>query len=186
MFACFLLGSVVAYNLVMVIYRLYFHKLSRFPGPRLAAATGLYEVYFSTWGPGIFEYEIDNMHRKFGPVVRITPEEVHIQEPFGTSSNSDGWIKGTQELGSGYYQGRSNHGFQYKRPSISRIRSLLRVEVNHIINAFIEKHQVHRMFSSRPRLFLVSTWSEKKVQPVGESEIEGDARSSQSKFIPTL
>lgn len=66
MFACFLLGSVVAYNLVMVIYRLYFHKLSRFPGPRLAAATGLYEVYFSTWGPGIFEYEIDNMHRKFG------------------------------------------------------------------------------------------------------------------------
>jgi hypothetical protein len=66
MLACFLLGSAVAYNLVMVIYRLYFHKLSRFPGPRLAAATGLYEIYFSTWGPGIFENEIDNMHRKFG------------------------------------------------------------------------------------------------------------------------
>jgi hypothetical protein len=66
MLAYFLLGSAVAYNLVMVIYRLYFHKLSRFPGPRLAAATGLYEFYFSTWGPGIFENEIDNMHRKFG------------------------------------------------------------------------------------------------------------------------
>lgn len=66
MFVCFLLGSAVAYNIVMIIYRLHFHKLSRFPGPRLAAATGLYEIYFSVWGPGIFEHEIDNMHRKFG------------------------------------------------------------------------------------------------------------------------
>ncbi|CRL20339.1 Cytochrome P450 [Penicillium camemberti] len=178
MFVCFLLGSAVAYNIVMIIYRLHFHKLSRFPGPRLAAATGLYEIYFSVWGPGIFEYEIDNMHRKFGPVVRITPDEVHIQEPFKTSSYSDDWIKGTGELESGHYQGGSVHNFQYKRPSISRARSLLRVEVNHIINTLIEKHQAHRMFSSRLGLFLVSPWSEKKVQPVGDT--------SQSKFTPTL
>ncbi|KAJ5592740.1 hypothetical protein N7537_009644 [Penicillium hordei] len=151
MFVCFLLGSAVAYNIVMIIYRLYFHKLSRFPGPRLAAATGLYEIYFSAWGPGIFEYEIDNMHRKFGPVVRITPDEIHIQEPCWTSSYSDGWIKGTGELESGHYQGRSVHSSQYKKPSISRARPLLRVEVNHIIDTLIEKHQVHRIFSSRMR-----------------------------------
>ncbi|KAJ5922405.1 hypothetical protein N7516_010108 [Penicillium verrucosum] len=102
------------------------------------------------------------MHRKFGPVVRITPDEVHIREPFGTSSYSDDWIKGTRELESGHYQGRSVHGFQYKKPSISRARSLLRVEVNHIINTLIEKHQVHRMFSSR---------RDKKVQPVGSTLI---------------
>ncbi|KAJ5372371.1 hypothetical protein N7517_004377 [Penicillium concentricum] len=178
MFACFLLGSAVAYTLVMVIYRLHFHKLSRFPGPRLAAATGLYEIYFSAWGPGIFEYEIENMHRKFGLVVRITPDEVHIQEPFGTFRYSDGGVKGTRELESGHYRpGRNTHSFQYKRPSISRVRSMLRVEVNHIINSLIEKHQVHRMFSSRPRFFLVSPWSEKKVQPLGESVEDGDARS---------
>lgn len=113
-----------------------------------------------------------------GPVVRITPDEVHIQEPFRTSSYSDDWIKGTGELESGHYQGGSVHNFQYKRPSISRARSLLRVEVNHIINTLIEKHQAHRMFSSRLGLFLVSPWSEKKVQPVGDT--------SQSKFTPTL
>ncbi|KAJ5520363.1 hypothetical protein N7463_000816 [Penicillium fimorum] len=174
MFACFLLGSAVAYTLVMVIYRLHFHKLSKFPGPRLAAATGLYEIYFSAWGPGIFECEIENMHRKFGPVVRITPDEVHIQEPF-VSSYSDGLIKGTRELESGYHQpGRSTHGFQYKSPCISRVRSVLQVEVNHIINGLIEKHQMHRIFSSRPPSFLA--WSE-KVQPPGESTIkDGDAR----------
>ncbi|KAJ5816656.1 hypothetical protein N7447_008889 [Penicillium robsamsonii] len=178
MFACFLLGSAVAYTLVMVIYRLHFHKLSRFPGPRLAAATGLYEIYFSAWGPGIFKYEIENMHRKFGPVIRITPDEVHIQEPSGTSSYSDSWIKGTRELESGHHQpGRSTHSFQYKRPLISRVRSMLQVEVNHIISSLIEKHQVHRMFSSRPQFSLVPPWSEKKVQPLGKSAIEDGARS---------
>lgn len=75
MFVFFLLGSAVAYNIVMIIYRLYFHKLSRFPGPRLAAATGLYEIYFSAWGPGIFEYEIDNMHRKFG-----MPSDIYVKK----------------------------------------------------------------------------------------------------------
>jgi hypothetical protein len=66
MFACFLLGSALAYNLFMVIYRLHFHPLNRFPGPRLAAATGLYEIYFSAWGPHIFEHEINEMHRLYG------------------------------------------------------------------------------------------------------------------------
>ncbi|CDM32160.1 hypothetical protein DTO013E5_3626 [Penicillium roqueforti] len=172
----FLLGSAVAYNLVMVIYRLHFHKLSRFPGPRLAAASGLYEIYFSVWGPGIFDHEIDLMHRKFGPVVRITPDEIHIQEP---SSYSDGWIKGTEEVEPGY-QGRSVHSFQYKRPSIARVRSLLWAKVNDMINPLIEKHHVDRMLSARPRLFLICPWSKKKVQSIGESESEdGGARSLQ-------
>lgn len=65
----------MAYNIVMIIYRLHFHKLSRFPGPRLAAATGLYEIYFSAWGPGIFESEIDNMHEKFG-----MPSAIYIEK----------------------------------------------------------------------------------------------------------
>jgi hypothetical protein len=73
MFACFLFGSALAYNLVMMVYRLHFHSLSRYPGPRLAAATGLYEIYFSLWGPGFFENEIDQMHQKYGSHTTVVP-----------------------------------------------------------------------------------------------------------------
>lgn len=66
MIPCFLLGSLVAYFLVTIIYRVHIHPLSKFPGPRLAALTGLYEIYFAAWGTGSFEDEIERMHEKYG------------------------------------------------------------------------------------------------------------------------
>jgi hypothetical protein len=66
MIACFLLGSVFAYNLLMGVYRLHIHPLSRFPGPRLAAVTRLYEMYFAAWEDGSFEHEIRRLHREYG------------------------------------------------------------------------------------------------------------------------
>lgn len=66
MYACFLLGSVLAYVLVMIVYRLHIHALSKFPGPRLAAVTGLYEIYFAAWGAGSFQDEIQRMHDEYG------------------------------------------------------------------------------------------------------------------------
>lgn len=66
MMICFLLGSALAYLLLMAVYRLRLHPLSKFPGPRLAAMTGLYEVYFAAWGNQSFETEIHNMHQQYG------------------------------------------------------------------------------------------------------------------------
>ncbi|KAI0016236.1 cytochrome P450 [Xylariomycetidae sp. FL0641] len=68
--------------LVVVTYRLFLHPLARFPGPRLAAATGLYEAYFQCLrdGGGRYWTEIERMHSEYGPIVRINPWEVHIQD----------------------------------------------------------------------------------------------------------
>lgn len=68
MLACFLLGSAFACTLVIVIYRLHLHPLSKFPGPRLAAVTGLYEIYFMAWEHG-FDKEILRMHRRYGNIL---------------------------------------------------------------------------------------------------------------------
>ena len=66
MIACFLLGSIVAYVLLLTVYRLCFHSLSKYPGPRLAALTGLYEIYFTAWGVDSFDDKINRMHQGYG------------------------------------------------------------------------------------------------------------------------
>jgi cytochrome P450 len=56
------------------IYRRYFHPLAEIPGPFIPAITKLYQSYFNCR----YYLEIERLHHKYGPVVRITPDEVHI------------------------------------------------------------------------------------------------------------
>ncbi|GAB1216557.1 hypothetical protein ATERTT37_005773 [Aspergillus terreus] len=69
------------YQFFKAIYRLYFHPLSKIPGPRLTAATHLYEFYYDVILGGKFLFQIEKMHQTYGPIVRINPREVHISDP---------------------------------------------------------------------------------------------------------
>ncbi|KAH0566183.1 hypothetical protein GP486_000415 [Trichoglossum hirsutum] len=66
-----------------IVYRLYLHPLAHIPGPRLAAATDLYGFYFNviSGGGGRFFLQIEKLHQKYGPVVRIAPNEIHLSDP---------------------------------------------------------------------------------------------------------
>ena len=48
------------------VYRLYFHPLSKFPGPKLAAITTLYEGYYDVVHQGRYLWEMEKMHKKYG------------------------------------------------------------------------------------------------------------------------
>lgn len=48
------------------IYRLYIHPLSKFPGPKLAAISSVYEFYYSVLKGGMFIREMERMHEKYG------------------------------------------------------------------------------------------------------------------------
>ncbi|KAE8356302.1 cytochrome P450 [Aspergillus coremiiformis] len=74
------LASLALYVVTGTIYRLYYHPLARFPGPKLAAATHWYEFFHDVIKQGQFIWRIREMHEKYGPVVRITPTELHIKD----------------------------------------------------------------------------------------------------------
>ncbi len=64
----------VAYLAVGVIYRLFFAPLSKIPGPRLTALTQLWLMYHEFKGNRTVQ--IDKLHFHYGPVVRVSPNEV--------------------------------------------------------------------------------------------------------------
>ncbi|KMU91874.1 cytochrome P450 monooxygenase [Coccidioides immitis H538.4] len=67
-----------AYLAGLVIYRLYFHPLAKFPGPRYAALSRWHEIYYDVYLGGKFIFHIEDLHKKYGPIVRIAPDELHV------------------------------------------------------------------------------------------------------------
>ncbi|KUJ20796.1 cytochrome P450 [Mollisia scopiformis] len=71
----------IVYYVGLIIYRLYFHPLAKFPGPRIAAASLWYEFYYDVVLRGKFIWRIQEMHKQYGPIIRINPDELHIDDP---------------------------------------------------------------------------------------------------------
>ncbi|KAJ5109198.1 benzoate 4-monooxygenase cytochrome P450 [Penicillium angulare] len=67
---------------IRIIYRLFFRPLRNFPGPKLAAASSCYQTYHDVIRHGQYIWVIKQMHEKYGPIVRITPNELHINDPY--------------------------------------------------------------------------------------------------------
>ncbi|KAK0646805.1 cytochrome P450 family protein [Cercophora newfieldiana] len=71
----------VFYVSFLVFQRLVLSPLANFPGPRLAALTNWYEFYYDVILQGKFTSHIQQLHKQYGPIVRITPTELHIDDP---------------------------------------------------------------------------------------------------------
>lgn len=100
-------------------------------------------------------------------MVRITPDEVHIQEQHAYTTNyADCWIRGTNT--------RHHHsGLPIRKRSISRVRSLLQGEVHQIIRGLVHKHHFHRVLSSKIRpLFPKPDLPMIRVKPSDPTDLE--------------
>ncbi|KAM0126254.1 hypothetical protein ACHAO1_010161 [Botrytis cinerea] len=73
--------SILIYCILGVVYRLYFHPLSRFPGPLLPAVTLWSEFYYECIQSGQYFLKIAQWHEKYGPIIRIGPNEIHVSDP---------------------------------------------------------------------------------------------------------
>ncbi|KAI1371223.1 cytochrome P450 monooxygenase-like protein [Hypoxylon crocopeplum] len=63
----------------MAIYRLFFHAISSFPGPKLAAVTKLWHV-FHILDSTNYKF-LQELHTEYGPFVRTGPNEISIFHP---------------------------------------------------------------------------------------------------------
>lgn len=57
---------VLAYFVARSTYRLFFHPLSNIPGPKFAAISYLPEFYYDVIRRGMYMWEIERMHQKYG------------------------------------------------------------------------------------------------------------------------
>ncbi len=59
-------GTLLLYGSGLVIYRLVFDPLSKFPGPKLPAATFWYEFYYDFVKKGQLVFKIRELHKQYG------------------------------------------------------------------------------------------------------------------------
>ncbi|KAF7857957.1 hypothetical protein EAF04_009314 [Stromatinia cepivora] len=66
--------AVILYALSTIIYNLYFHPLSHFPGPKLFASSRIFSIYYIL--QGTLPQKITSLHETYGHVVRTAPDEL--------------------------------------------------------------------------------------------------------------
>ncbi|KAF2756045.1 cytochrome P450 [Pseudovirgaria hyperparasitica] len=135
---CLLVGLLAGYLGGLVAYRIWWHPLAKFPGPKLAAASKLYETYYDLFdGPGgQFPAKVRALHQQYGPIVRITPEELavddvdfHIKLYAPQPAVRDKWAPITQILGTteGTFSTVEHHLHRKRRVAASSFFSLANI-----------------------------------------------------------
>ncbi|KAL4756284.1 cytochrome P450 [Aspergillus foveolatus] len=71
--------AILAYRLARFTYNLYLHPLSNIPGPRAWAASRIPFVYALIKGTIVHDFQ--NLHERYGPIIRIAPNEVTFAHP---------------------------------------------------------------------------------------------------------
>lgn len=72
----------VLYRTGLIIYRLYFHPLSKYPGPKYLAVSGLPHLYLENIR-GLFYRDVRELHNKYGNIVRVGPNEICVDGSIG-------------------------------------------------------------------------------------------------------
>ncbi|KAK8061106.1 hypothetical protein PG997_015327 [Apiospora hydei] len=71
--------SATAYYAAWLAYNLLLHPLRRFPGPLLHRASHLPRAYYLV--TGALGHKVADLHRAYGPVVRVAPDELAFADP---------------------------------------------------------------------------------------------------------
>ncbi|RYP06625.1 hypothetical protein DL764_003047 [Monosporascus ibericus] len=96
-FAVMVMAYLTALFGSMTVYRLFFHRCTKFPGPKLAAVTKLWHIWHIRKSTN-FSF-LKELHEKYGNIIRTGPNEITLVDPaayqlldgWGTSTTRDVW-----------------------------------------------------------------------------------------------
>ena len=71
----------LSYLSMVILYRLYLSPLAKFPGPKLAAVTTLYEFYFNAFRRVSFFQQIKRLHDRYGMFFCVCSVHVYKATP---------------------------------------------------------------------------------------------------------
>ncbi|GKT62503.1 cytochrome P450 protein [Colletotrichum tofieldiae] len=124
-----LFGIWLLYVVQLGVRRLYFSPISHIPGPRLAALTQYYEFYYDIILGGQYTFKIIEMHREYGPVVRISPWEVHVGDP-----------EFFPELYTGPGRSREKFAF-YTQQTVRKLQPIIEERVDALLSRLLDQSQ---------------------------------------------
>ncbi|KAI9431914.1 putative P450 monooxygenase [Lactarius indigo] len=145
-------AAILTFSIWRILYNLYFHPLSHFPGPKLAACSRLWLAYREiVMGESLADLRVE-LHRQYGDIVRLTPNELHFSNPAAYNdiyNHKNKWDKdhllydafdqSTSSFGSIHYsdakQRRDVISPFFSRTSILQMQDLVQERVNVLCDA---------------------------------------------------
>ncbi|KIN06778.1 hypothetical protein OIDMADRAFT_99334 [Oidiodendron maius Zn] len=103
----------VLQRIIAGIFNVLYHPLTAFPGPRGAALTAWYKTYQEVCLGRSWIDVLHDLHRQYGKVVRVGPNELHFSDPAAYHeiyNNSNRWDK-EAGLYRSFGEDRSSFGF---------------------------------------------------------------------------
>ena len=143
-------ASCFLYLLLAAIRNIYFHPLSCYPGPKIAAATALWKAYIDCVSDTCFVAALEELHEKHGDVVRVGPNELHFSQPetyHEIYNASNRWDK-EESLYHSFGEDRSSFGYLAYKDAKDRKDLLLRAFSRRAIKDAEELLREHVCFAT--------------------------------------
>ncbi|KAL4885787.1 cytochrome P450 [Aspergillus karnatakaensis] len=144
--------------IILTVYRLFFHPLHHVPGPLLARITELWRT--SRYFQGTWHDDILSLHRRYGSVVRIAPNEVSVVHPdlastvysYQRGTKKTDWYDTWKALGgsksnstaNSFFNTTNPHEHAFLRKRVSSVYSMsyilsLDAKIQPVLDSFLDK-----------------------------------------------
>ncbi|OJJ03879.1 hypothetical protein ASPVEDRAFT_891039 [Aspergillus versicolor CBS 583.65] len=150
----------LAHWLVGCVWNVYFHPLSKFPGPRAAASSLLWRFLHEVVYQSDITHALPKLHRKYGKIIRTGPNEIHLSDPAAYHEIYTGKVRWNKDEFLYHSLGENGSAFgslsveeakprkstlapPFSRRAVSSYNDLLKLHANRLCNVLKQNDKRH-------------------------------------------